>query len=173
MKTAQFVAICMITTSFVASAGRPIFLRESEACSEADIVVLGIVDGAKDLPDFSDPFEKPKWSGRFTRIAKINKFKVLLGEPQTTLSICGGKVSAGTDYRLEAGEYLLLLKKVGDGFYRGVDWNYSFMPAKDGKVEWLLDRETKKTEWITTAEALGRIKKHRKESERAEAPSRR
>jgi hypothetical protein len=162
----------MIATSFVASAGRPIFLPESEACSEADIVVLGTVDVAKDLPD-SDPFEKPKWSEKFTRIAKINNFKVLLGEPQTTLSICGGMAPAGTDYRLEAGEYLLLLKKVGDGFYRGVDWNYSFMPAKDGKVEWLQDRETKKTAWITTAEALGRIKKHRKESEQAEAPNQR
>ena len=162
MKTVPFAAVCMIATSPIALAGRPIVLRESEACSEADIVVVGTVEAARNLPD-TDPFDdKPKWSERFTKIAEISNFKVLLGDSPTKLSICGGKAPAGTDYRLEAGEHLLLLKKVGDGFYRAVDWSYSFMPTKGGKVEWLLDRESKKTEWITTAEALERIKKHRK-----------
>lgn len=161
MKTVPLAAFCMIAMSFVALAGRPIILREFEACSEADIVVVGTVEAAKNLPD-TDPFDKSKWSERFTKIAEISSFKVLLGDPPTKLSICGGKAPAGTDYRIEAGEYLLLLKKVGDGFYRAVDWSYSFMLVKDGKVEWLLDRESKKTEWITTAEALERIKEHRK-----------
>ena len=166
MKTAPIIAICMIATSFVVSAGRPIFLRESEACSEADIVLVGTVEAAKNLPD-TDPFEEPKWSERFTQIAEINNFKILLGKSQTKVSICGGQAPGGIDYRLEVGEYLLLLKKVGDGFYRAADWNYSFMRTKDGKVEWLVDRVSKKIEWITTAEALERIKKHRKESEQA------
>ena len=151
----------MLATSCVAFAGRPTVLRESQAFSEADIVVVATVETAKDLQD-PDPFEKPKWSERFTRIAEITNFKVLLGEPPIKLSICGGKAPAGIDYRIEAGEYLLLLKKVGEGIYRAVDWNYSFMPAKDSKVEWLLDRDSKKTEWITTTEALERIKKHRR-----------
>jgi hypothetical protein len=161
MKTAPVAAICIIATSFVALAGRPIILSEVEACSEADIVVVGTVEAAKDLPD-TDPFDEPKWSERFTQTAEITSFKVLMGDPPTKLTICGGKAPAGTDYRLEDGEFLLLLKKVGDGFYRAVDWSYSFMPAKGGKVEWLLDRESKKTKWITTAEALERIKKSRK-----------
>lgn len=130
-----------------------------------DLVVVGTVKAANKLPE-STPFEAPKWSEEFTHIAEIHKFKILRGKPQTSLSICGGKALTGTDYRLEVGEYLLLLKKVGDGYYRAVDWSYSFMPIKDGNVEWLLDRESKKTEWITIAEALKRIERHRKELNR-------
>lgn len=132
MNIAPIAAICMIATSSIVSAGRPINLPESEACSEADIVVVGTVGAAKDLPD-PDPFSEPKWSERFTQIAKINNFKVLLGKSQTSLSICGGKAPAGIDYHLESGDYLLLLKEVGDGFYRAVDSNYSFMPTKEGE----------------------------------------
>ena len=69
------------------------------------------------------------------------------------------------DYRLEAGEFLLLLTRLGDGAYRAVDRNYSFMPAKNGMVEWVADQGSNKSEWIAADEALRRIKEFRTKEE--------
>lgn len=168
MRTELFVASWIVIMTCAVFAGRPIFLTESQACSEADLVIIGTVETPEDLPD-ADPFTEPKWGERFTRIAKISNSKVLLGAAQGKLFICGGKAAGGPDYRIEAGDYLLLLRKVGDGFYRAVDWNHSFMRAKNGKIEWLVDKASKKTEWIATEEALLRINKNRKEAKQAGA----
>ncbi len=142
-----------------AQAGRPIFLSKEQACAQADLVVIGTVGESRRFPE-EDVFSDPRTDGRFELIAEIKDFRVLSGDPQSKLSICGGKLGTGTDYKLEKGDFLLLLKKVGDGLYRAVDWNHSFMPVKDGKVEWKVATDPKDIDQITVDEALARIKAH-------------
>jgi hypothetical protein len=49
--------------------------------------------------------------------------------------------------------------------YRAVDWHYSFMPIKDEKVGWLMDRVSEKRLWMTPKEAVERIKSHKPKGE--------
>ena len=98
-------------------AGRPIILTEAEACSGADLVVIGKVSKAKDVPaDADDPFA---WSSSwhnfgFTKVAPVKVEDALLGTAPDVLRIYGGKLGAGTDFRIEEGRYLLLLTRVKD-----------------------------------------------------------
>lgn len=65
-------------------------------------------------------------------------------------------------FRLEEGTFLQFLTKVEKGAYRAVDWHYSFMPLKEGKVGWLVDRRSKKREWISPLQVARRIEAHQK-----------
>ena len=161
--TAVFAHLALTTS---AVAGRPIILDEVEACAQTDLVVIATISAAKDVPT-QDPFDGP--SGHpfgFAQFAQAEVEQTLFGIPPDELWIYGGKLLAGTDFRLEEGRYLVLLTKVKDGAYRAVDWHYSFAPLKDGKVGWLLERFPAKREWISSAEVLGRIKANKAKSEK-------
>ncbi|MEM1085099.1 MAG: hypothetical protein AAGI48_13385 [Verrucomicrobiota bacterium] len=148
MKTLPVIVASFIASSYVSEGGRPIILSESDACSRSELVVIANVGEPKDIPE-DELFGGSKWDEfGFTRFAESKIKKTLIGKGPENLQVYGGKINAGTHYRLEAGYFLLLLSKVGDGAgsYRAVDWHYSFMPIKDGKVSWLVDRFSKKRE---------------------------
>lgn len=161
-----FIAI-MASIAFVGSAlaGRPIILEEAEACAGADLVVIATIAAAKDIP-VDDPFGGSSWYNfGFTKFARAEVNRTLLGTAPNELWIYGGKMAAGTDFRIEEGQYLVLLTKVKDDAYRAVDWHYSFAPLKKGKVGWLIQRYPAKREWISPAEVLRRIKANKLKSQ--------
>ena len=166
MKTVLIRLIAFLVMLETTLAGHPIFLPEAEACSGADLVVIATLDPPKDLP--LDPFGSDWNRYGFTLFSHGTIAKVLLGNPPKSLLVYGGKLAGMTEFRLESGKYLLLLKKVEDDVYRAVDALYSFMPVKDGKVKWLKDRLTRKTEWITIEEAKRRIAAHKAKSQQSD-----
>jgi hypothetical protein len=146
-------------------AGRPIVLDEIEACSGAELVVIATIPASKEVPADA-PFGGSEWhSFGFTKFAKAEVKEVLLGTAPRELRIYGGKISTGTDFRLEEGDFFVLLTKVEEGAYRAVDWHYSFAPLKDGKVGWLVERYPAKREWIEPSEVLRRIKANKLKGE--------
>lgn len=165
MKFLLIAVFAHIALAAIVVAGRPIILDEVEACAQTDLVVIATISAAKDVPT-DDPFGGSSWhSFGFTKFAHAEVEQTLLGTPPDELWIYGGKMGAGTDFRIEEGRYLVLLTKVKDGAYRTVDWHYSFAPLKDGKVGWLIERFPAKREWISPAEVLRRIKAKKSESE--------
>jgi len=162
----------LMASSPMTFAGRPIFLSDAEASIAADLIVIADIQTIENVPD-GEPFEPDQQvvsesSIPFTQFTTITKFSVLLGAAPETISIDGGKVLSMTDFRLETGKSLLLLKKIGEGRYRTVDWNYGLMPVKEGKVEWILTQSPRKSEWISTEEALHRIKDNRAKNEQGD-----
>ncbi len=158
-------------TSLVAFAGGPINLSEAEAAVAADAALIATICEIEVVPQFG-PFEigervESETGEPFAQVATVTKFKILLGTVPETVKVYGGKVGAKTDFRLDPGESLLLLKKIAVGCYRAVDWDYGLMPIRNGEVEWTITRLPRKTEWITIDEALRRIKAHRTQSEEA------
>lgn len=169
MKCLLIAVFAHLTLTASAVAGRPIILDEVETCAQTDLVFIATISAAKDVPTH-DPFDGP--SGHpfgFAKFARAEVEQTLLGTPPDELWIYGGKLLAGTDFRLEEGRYLVLLTRVKDGVYRAVDWHYSFAPLKDGKVGWLLERFPAKREWISSAEVLRRIKANKSKSEQDDA----
>lgn len=157
MRLLLIAALAHLAFSESLLAGRPIILSEIEACAGAELVVIASLSDPEELPE-DDPFGDSEWSKfGFTHFAEAEVTQVLLGTAPKDLRVYGGKMAAGTDYRLEKGSFLILLTKVKDEGYRAVDWHYSFVPIKDGKVGWLIDRSTEKREWISPEEALRRI----------------
>jgi hypothetical protein len=162
MRSLVIAAVAHIALVSSVVAGRPIILEEAEACAGADLVVIATIAAAKDVPatpddPFVDPFVKgaSKWHNLgFTKFAQVEVERTLIGNAPDELWIYGGKLGLGTDFRIAEGQYLLLLKQVKDDAYRAVDWNYSFVPIKDGKVGWLIDRFTDKRQWISAEEAI-------------------
>lgn len=172
MKTLLATAITFVALAGSAIAGRPIIISEIEACSGADLVVIATIADPEVIPT-KDPFGDSEWTNYgFTHFAKAEVKQVLLGTPPKVLQIFGGKLGAGTAYRLEKGVFLILLTRVKHDAYRAVDWHYSFSPIKDGKVGWLADRIKEDRIWITPDDALQRIKANKSASEQA-APSNR
>lgn len=165
MKCLLIAVFAHLALTASAVAGRPIILDEVQACAQTDLVVIATISAAKDVPT-DDSFGGRSWQNfGFAQFAQAEVEQTLLGAPPDELWIYGGKLPAGTDFRLEEGRYLVLLKKVKDGAYRAVDWHYSFAPLKDGKVGWLLERFPAKREWISSAEVLRRIKANKAKSE--------
>lgn len=159
MKTLSVILISIMLAT-ASQAGRPIILSEAQVCSKAELVVIAKIGSLHEIPE-EEPFgDSNCHSFGFTQFAKIKIMSNLLGKSPKKCFIYGGKLPAGTDYRLESGDFLLLLTKVGDGAFRAVDWHYSFMPVKEGKVSWLINRHSAKREWISIEEAKRRIVAH-------------
>lgn len=169
MKCLLLAVLSHIALAANVVAGRPIILDEVEACAGTDLVVIATISAAKDVLT-DDPFGGSSWYNfGFTKFAEAKVEQTLLGTAPDDLWIFGGKMAAGTDFRIEEGRYLVLLTKVKDDAYRAVDWHYSFAPIKDGKVGWLIERFPAKREWIPTAEVLRRIKANKSKSEQVGA----
>lgn len=167
MNTRTILPALLLTFSGVAEAGRPIILSEMEACRGAELVVIATLDAPREAPEDNpgedDPFGGSNWlQYGFTHVSEIRVAEEVIGKAPKNLRVYGGKLNAGTHYRLEEGKYLLLLTRVEKGAYRAVDWHYSFMPLKEGKVGWLVDRSSKKREWITPLQVARRIEAHQK-----------
>jgi hypothetical protein len=163
MKIITLITGLLIASPLAAFAGKPILLTLAEACSQADCVLVATVSKPVDLPD-GDPFAATTANERFTQSAKTSEASGYLGEVHGLPVIFGGKAPGGTDYRIESGRYFLLLKHIDASAYRAVDWHYSFLRIKDGKVEWLIDRETQQTELITIEEAVMRVNNYKREA---------
>jgi len=163
MKTLTTIITILLAVVLIAHGGKPIHLTEAEASKAADVVLVANIQMIEDVPN-AGPFDERVESETgelFAQFATVTNFKVLLGSAPETVKIYGGKVVAMTDFRLERGESLLLLKKVAEASYRAVDWDYGLLPVKEGKVEWTITRLPRKTEWILIEEALRRINAHR------------
>jgi len=149
-------------------AGRPIILDETEAYSESDLVVIATISAAEDVPPAKDdPFGG--WGSEwhklgFTKVAKVKVERTLFGTAPDGLAIYGGKLGAGTDFRIEEGRYLVLLTRVKEDAYRALDYHYSFSPIRDGKVGWLIERHPVEREWISPEEALQRIEAYKEKA---------
>lgn len=161
----------LIMACSIAYGGRPIQLSEALASAEADVVLIANIKILEDVPE-AEPFGMieavdPETGSPFTKFATIDNYRLFIGKPPKTLKIYGGKFGTMIDFRIETGESLLLLKPIGEGMYRAVDWNHGFMPVKEGQVEWPHPTEPEKKEWISIDEAISRIKAHKKQSEQA------
>jgi hypothetical protein len=174
MNALTYTSIFLMACS-IALGGGPIHLSETKACADADVVLIANVKALEDVHkgDFGD-FEHldPDDGSPYTKFAKIDHYRLVMGRPPKTLKIYGGKFATMTHFRIETGESLILLKKIGEDGYRSVDWNHGFMPVKKGQVEWPDPTDPTKTEWIPIDKALTRIKAHKKESEQAAPRSR-
>ncbi len=162
MKKVILVAACLLTSLLASFAGSPIILTETEACTQADLVVVATIERFSDIPgDGTNEFDhnESKWHKfGFKQSGSAEVKETLVGEPPSKLMIYGGQLGLGMFYRLRnPGTYLLLLKRVEGNAYRPTDSTFSFMPVVDGKVGWLVDVPKSKRIWITPAEALKRI----------------
>ena len=162
MKKLILITVCLLTSFLASSAGSPFILTETEACAQADLVVVATIGKFSDIPgDGSNPFDPDvsKWHELgFRKSGSAEVKETLLGKSPTKLMIYGGQLGFNMFYRLrKPGIYLLLLKQVEGNAYRPADSTYSFMPVVDGKVGWLVDVPESKRIWITPAEALKRI----------------
>jgi hypothetical protein len=166
----------LTVSSFLAFAGRPIFLSDAEASIAADLIIVADIEMIQNVSAL-DPFDPDKSvvseSGEaFAKVTTIRQFTVLAGAAPATIFIYGGKRGGMTDFRLEKGGSVLLLKKIGEARYRAVDWDYGLMPIQDGRVEWMLSRSPKRTEWIPVEEAIRRIKEYRTKSKQDDGVNR-
>lgn len=162
MKKLVLVAACLLTSLLASFAGSPIILTETEACAQADLVVVATIGKFSDIPgDGTNEFDpdESKWHKLgFKQSGSAEVKETLVGEPPSKLMIYGGQVELGMFYRLRnPGTYLLLLKRVEGNAYRPADSTFSFMPVVNGKVGWLVGVPESKRIWITPAEALKRI----------------
>jgi hypothetical protein len=145
---------------------------KTEACAGADLVVIATVAASKNVPATpDDPSVDPfadgasKWHNfGFTKFAQAVVERTLLGTAPDELLNYGGKLGLGTDFKMKEGRYFILLTKVKDGAYRAVDYHYSFVPIKDGKVGWLIDRFTEERQWVFPEEAIRRIKANKEKA---------
>lgn len=144
-------------------AGRPIILDEPEACTGAELVIIARVAPPKEVPEDDEGFLGSRWHQfGMTHVSEVTVKRVLMGKAPKRLRLYGGQLAGGTAYRLEGGEFLLLLSKLEGGAYRAVDWHYSFAPVRKGKVGWLVDRPEGTREWMAPGEVARRIEFHRK-----------
>lgn len=175
MKTLITITVSLLAAALIAFGGKPINLSEAEASNAADVVMVATIKVIENV-SHPGPFDiddrvKSETGQPFAQFATVSNFRVLLGNAPKTVRIYGGKVGTMTDFRIETGESMLLLKKLGEASYRAVDWNYGLMPVKEGKVEWTITKLPRTTEWISIEEALRRITDHKKRSDQAVTPN--
>lgn len=155
-----------------ASAGKPIVVHLPQACAEADLVVIGVVGQTRPVPEKFEGYSEWSQYG-FSKCADVRVFQTLYGKAPERLQLYGGRIGAGTYYRLDSGRFLLLLKRVDGEAYRAVDSNFSFMRAflrYDGhKVEWLKKPTPREVEMISDKEAKVRLLSFKKQSEQGGA----
>lgn len=134
----------------------------SETCAHTELVILATIAKAREIPkEAKSPSERPWSRYGFSRVAEVEVEEVLLGDsPLEGVRLYGGKVGAGTFYRLEEGRFLLMLREVEQGAYRAVEYQYSFMPFQDGLVKWSVRNNAGQLERITPEEAAKRIHRH-------------
>lgn len=152
------------------SVRHPILMSLEAACKQANMVIIADVSQPRKVPEGGvDPFNPKysKWNDfGFSHCADFSKVTTLIGKATHKLTLYGGMYEGGTDYRIEAGRYLLLLTEVEGGAYRAVDWNYSFMRVKNKQVEWIADYlHPGKLDLISADEAVKRISALRNRSE--------
>ena len=163
----HFLTLMMVQLLNTAFAGHPINLPLDRACKTADLVVIADVSQPRDVPgDGSTPDPGySRWTQQgLSQCADLSNVTRLLGKTPDKITLYGGHVAALSEHRIESGRFLLLLTNLGDGAYRAVDWNYSFMRVKDKQVEWISDYfRPDKLESISPKEALKRISAFRNE----------